>query len=125
MAYYDTIYVVQGDTLPEVRITLRDSNTAADGQTLDPDDDTTWAPIDLSDATVRIKMRALGEETISSTILAARQVPYTEGKVFFQFTDGALDVDEGVYEAEIEITYTSGSVQTVYDLLRFNVRAQF
>ena len=125
MAYYDTIYVVQGDTLPEVRITLRDSNTAADGQTLDPDDDTTWAPIDLSDATVRIKMRALGEDAVSATIVCGKETPYDEGKVFFQFTDGALDVEAGVYEGEIEISYSGGGVHTVYDMLRFNVREQF
>ena len=125
MAYYDTIYVVQGDTLPEVRITLRDSNTAADGQTLDPDDDTTWAPIDVTDAVVKVRMRPLGEETVSATITCGRTAPFTEGKVFFQFTNGALDVDPGVYEGEIEITYSGGGVHTVYEMLRFNVREQF
>ena len=36
MAYSETIKLVKGDTLPELTITLKDSNTAASGQTLDP-----------------------------------------------------------------------------------------
>ena len=48
MAYSDTIKLVVGDTLPELTFTLKDSNTAAAGQTLDVENDTTWAPINLS-----------------------------------------------------------------------------
>lgn len=125
MAYYDTIYLVQGDTLPEVQLVLRDSNTPVSGVTLDPDNEETWQPIDVTDAVVRVKMRPLGEETVTATITCGKEAPYTSGKVFFQFSDGALDVEEGVYEGEIELTYTSGAVQTVYDKLKFNVREQF
>ena len=42
MAYYETINLVAGDTKPEINLTLKDSNTAASGQTLDEDDSTTW-----------------------------------------------------------------------------------
>ena len=48
MAYYDTINLVAGDDKPELNFTLRDSSTAATGKTLDEDDPTTWAPIDLT-----------------------------------------------------------------------------
>ena len=34
MAFYETINLVKGDTLPELNLTLRDSNTAAPGYTL-------------------------------------------------------------------------------------------
>ena len=47
MAYYDEIQVVANDTKPEVNLTLKDANTAATGLTLDPDDSSTWAPIDI------------------------------------------------------------------------------
>lgn len=127
MAYYDTIYAVKGDTLPEVQLTLRDSNTAASGQTLDPDDESTWAPIDLTNATVRVKLRLLGEETIAANITAVRETPYTNGKAFFQFQDAGESVltEEGVYEGEIEITYDTGGIHTIYDMLRLNVRDDF
>ena len=47
MAYSDTIKLVVGDTLPELNFTLKDSNTAASGKTLDPEDSTTWGPVCL------------------------------------------------------------------------------
>ena len=47
MAYSDTLNLVTGDTLPELTFTLRDSNAAASGQTLDPNNSATWAPIDV------------------------------------------------------------------------------
>ena len=68
MAYYDTIQLVKGDTLPEINFTLRDSNTAADGTILDELDASTWAPIDLTGATVRLKFRALGADTAKAVI---------------------------------------------------------
>ena len=35
MAYSETLNLVVGDTLPELNFTLKDSNTAASGTTLD------------------------------------------------------------------------------------------
>ena len=52
MAYSDTLNLVTGDTLPELTFTLKDSSAAASGQTLDANDSTTWAIIDLTGATV-------------------------------------------------------------------------
>jgi hypothetical protein len=37
---------------------------------------------------------------------------------------GALDT-AGSFEGEIEITFADGTVQTVYDRLRFKVREEF
>ena len=42
MGYSTTIKLVTGDNLPQLTFTLKDSNTAAAGQTLDPNDATTW-----------------------------------------------------------------------------------
>jgi len=44
--------------------------------------------------------------------------------VQFGFTGGVLDVDPGMYEGEIAIDF-NGQVQTVFDTLRFTVRANF
>ena len=46
--YYSTIELVAGDTMPELNIILKDSNTALSGQTLDAANHATWAIISLA-----------------------------------------------------------------------------
>ena len=70
MAYSSTIKLVVGDTLPELNFTLKDSNTAAAGKTLDPDDNTTWAAVNLTGSTVRFRIREVGSTSVLSTITA-------------------------------------------------------
>jgi len=132
MAYYDTINLVAGDDKPELNFTLRDSNTAAPGKTLDEDDPTTWAPIDLSGQIVRVHFRALGSDTILDTIECDKHAPYAEGKCFMQWNPTTLDVPAGTYEGEIELEdatpiegTTEGRKQTIFDKLKFKVRAGF
>jgi hypothetical protein len=125
MAYYDTINLVSGDDKPELNFTLRDSNTAAAGKTLDEDDATTWAPIDLTAQTVRVYFRALGGDTILDTMTCGKSAPYTDGKCFMQWNLTTLDVDAGTYEGEIELEDTSGKKLTIFDKLKFKVRADF
>ena len=125
MAYYDTINLVSGDDKPELNFTLRDSNTAAAGKTLDEDDATTWAPIDLTAQTVRIKFRSLGGDTVLDTMTCGKTAPYTDGKCFMQWNPTTLDVDAGTYEGEIELEDTSGKKLTIFDKLKFKVRADF
>jgi len=125
MAYYDTINLVSGDDKPELNFTLRDSNTAAAGKVLDEDDATTWAPIDLTDQMVRVKFRSLGSDTILDTITCGKSAPYTDGKCFMQWNPTTLDVDAGTYEGEIEAEDSTGRKQTIFDKLKFKVRADF
>ena len=125
MAYYDTINLVSGDDKPELNFTLRDSNTAAAGKTLDEDDATTWDPINLTDQTVRIKFRSLGGDTTLDTMTCGKSAPYTDGKCFMQWNPTTLDVDAGTYEGEIELTDSAGKVLTIFDKLKFKVRADF
>ena len=124
MAYYDTIQLVKGDTLPELNLTLRDSNTAAVGKTLNVDDVSTWAPIDLSGATVRLKFKALGADSLKATIIMSKYPPQTSGKVFMQWPEGVLDT-AGTFTGEVEVTFTDGGVQTVFDQLKFKVRGDY
>ena len=123
MAYSDTINLVSGDTLPELTFTLRDSNTAASGQVLDPDDNNTWAPINVAGATVKLRIRELGSSTIKSTLTCA-VTDGTNGKVATDFPTGTLD-SAGTFEGEIEVTFASGGRQTVFDLIKFKVRSDF
>jgi hypothetical protein len=125
MAYYDTINLVSGDDKPELNFILRDSNTAATGKTLDPDDAITWAPIDLTGQTVRVYFRDLGGDAILDTMTCGKIAPFTDGKCFMQWNATTLDVDAGTYEAEIELEDSSGGKQTIFDKLKFKVRDDF
>lgn len=125
MAYYETINLVAGDDKPELNFTLRDSNKAASGKVLDEEDPTTWAPIDLTGLTVKVHFRALGGDTILDTMTCGTIAPLTNGNCFMQWNPTTLDVDPGTYEAEIELIDSSGSKQTIFDKLKFKVRAEF
>ena len=124
MAYYDTIYLVAGDDKPDINLTLLDSNAAKAGSTLDPDDSTTWAPINLTNATVSVKFRLLGGTSILDTLTCVI-TSATDGECYAVWNATTLDVAAGTYEGEIEITYTGGQVLTLYDKLKFKVRSEF
>lgn len=123
MAYIDTIKLVTGDTLPDLRFFLKDSNTGATGVTYDANNSATWAPIDLTDSTPRLRIRKLGESTITATITGVLTDP-ENGAVVFPFTSDAF-TEDGLYEGEVEVTYDTGGIQTVYDLVKFKVRNDF
>ena len=125
MAYYDEIQVVANDTKPEVNLTLKDANTAATGLTLDPDDSSTWAPIDISDPIIRVKFRALGGSSILDTMTCIKVAPFTDGACYMPWGATPLAVAAGTYEGEIELTYTTGAIWTLFDRLKFKVRADF
>lgn len=125
MAYYDTINLVSGDDKPELNFTLRDSNTAVAGKVLDESDPTTWLPIDLTDHTIRVYFRKLGSTDILDTLTCAIEGSPTNGKCIMQWKPTTLDVDAGTYEGEIELEDSSGLKQTIFDKLKFKVRADF
>lgn len=123
MAYSETIQLVQGDTLPQIKITIRDQNAAAPGKKLDPEDPTTWAVVNLSGATVRMKVREVGGTTLKDTLTGV-VTNASAGECVFIFDPDTLN-EAGVFEAEIEYTNSGGGVQTVYDLIKLQVREQF
>ena len=106
----ETIKVVKGDELPQITLTLTD--------------DTTQSAVNLSAVTtvVTIKFRKKGTTTTLSTINTNKTTDGSDGKVHFDFAGGVLDVDAGEYEGEVVIDF-GGAVQTVYDVLKFRVRA--
>jgi len=108
----DVIRLVKGDEKPLIVLTLTD--------------DITNTPIDLSlsTTTVSVKFRKAGTTTLLSTISCTKLSGGTTGQVQFGFSGGVLDVDAGAYEGEVVVNY-DGSVQTVYETLRFTVRANF
>jgi hypothetical protein len=108
----DVIKLVKGDEKPLIILTLTD--------------DVAGGVLDLSVATtvVKVKFRAMGGTTLLSTITTTKIDSGTKGQVQFDFSGGVLDVDAGAYEGEILVDY-NGSIQTVYDTLRFRVRENF
>ena len=123
MAYSSTIKLVVGDTLPELNFTLKDSNTAAAGKTLDADDSITWAAVNLSGSTVRFRIREVGSTSVLSTITATVTGAST-GQVAVAFPSGTWTTS-GTFEGEIEHTTSGGGIQTVQDLIKFQVRDDF
>ena len=123
MAYSQTLELVSGDSLPLLTVTLQDSNEAAPGATLDENDQSTWAPIDLTDADILLKVRVVSSTTILASIVGSI-IDAAAGKVAFIFDEDTFEA-AGVYEAEVEITFSGGGVQTVQDLIKFKVRAGF
>ena len=123
MAYSDTIKYVVGDTLPSLEFTLKDSNTAASGQTLDTENSDTWAPIDLAGGSVKLRIREVGQTTLIATITGTI-VDATNGRVNFAIPSGTWTT-AGTFEGEIEYTTSGGGIHTVQDLIKFKVRDDF
>lgn len=108
----DKIKLVQGDTGPQLQLTLTD--------------EVTGLPIDLTGATVTMKFRASGDETTLLTRTAFIN-PETalNGLCVVHWLTGDLDVEPGSYEGEIEVVFQDAMRQTVYDLLKFTLRQDF
>lgn len=106
----DKIKLVSGDNRPYITLTLKD----ADGNV-----------INLTGATVKVYFRAASSTTVLATLTCTLVSGGSTGKVMFNFPGTTLNVDAGQYEGEVEITFSDATVQTVYDVLKFQVRKQF
>lgn len=105
------IPLVQGDNLPYISLTLTDNATGS--------------VLNVSGAVVRVYFRAVGQTTVLATLFCIPLLPDgSDGRVKFYFPGTTLDVPEGMYEGEIEVDF-GGLKQTVYETLKFRVRAQF
>lgn len=106
------IYLVQGDVgRPQVQATITDADTED--------------AVDITGADVVLKFRKVGDTELTDTI-DGTVTDGTNGVVVFPMSETAMAGDAGDYEGEIQVTFDSGAgVQTVYDLLKFRMRAQF
>ena len=123
MAYNPTIPIVVGDTRPELVVTVRNSNSAASGQVLNPDDDATWAVVNITSATVKLYIRKVGETTLQDTITGV-VADGSNGIVAFTFGSDTW-TEAGVFDGEVEVTFSDGGVQTMHDGIKFKVRDEF
>jgi len=104
------INLVQGDTGPDVVVTLYDA--------------TNNAPIDVSNAgtVVSLKYRMEGSSSVLS-ITGVKTNGGLDGIVSFTWPTNALD-KIGAAEGEIKISFNTGKVETVPDKLIFNTRSK-
>lgn len=106
----DKIKLVKGDNRPYIKLTL----TNPDGN-----------PVNVSGSTtVSVKFRAAGTTTVLTTLTCSKPNGGSDGVVVFNFPGATLNVEPGQYEGEVEIDF-GGERQTVYDVLKFQVRADF
>jgi hypothetical protein len=107
----DLIYLVQGDSgRPQVQTSITDENTGA--------------VVNITGALPIMKFRMVGSTTLQAT-LTGIVTDGPNGVCAFEMTSTALSGDPGNYEGEIQITFSNGSIQSVYDPLRFRMREDF
>ena len=104
------ILLVKDDTSPQVQVTITREDT---GQA-----------VNLAAATTRMKFRA-AETTQVLTTLTGGAGDLANGVVVFTFASGDLNVAAGEYEGEIEVTFSDSSVETIFEIIVFTVRADF
>lgn len=123
----EKLKLVQGDTLPQPKAVITDS--------------TTGLPVNLAGGSARMYFRAVGASTLLATVPgvlltgleaddgsvntdAPYNVPGYGGRVAFVWGTNDLNVSPGDYEGELQITFADGGVQSVYEFMKFKLRAQ-
>lgn len=106
------INLVQGDTGPQIKVTLTRSDTGL--------------AEDVSDATIKMHFRKQDTTSVLFTMNNQSTPEQQEiGVCIFIFSSGQLDVDAGYYEGEVEVVFDSGTRETVYEVVEFYVREDF
>jgi hypothetical protein len=108
----EKIKLVQGDTKPALVCNITDEITGN--------------AIALTGATVLLKFRAVGSADLTATVTGS-VTDGANGQVAFYPASAPemLAGEAGDYEGEIQITFVDGTIQTVYDLLKFKLREDF
>ena len=123
----EKLKLVQGDTLPQPKAVITDS--------------TTGLPVNLAGGSAHMYFRAVGASTLLATVPGVlltglelddgsinTTAPYNVagygGRVAFVWGATDLNIPAGDYEGELQITFADGGVQSVYELMKFKVRAQ-
>lgn len=107
-----TINLVQGDTAPQIRVTLTREDTGE--------------AVDITAATTVLKVRRKGTSSVAFTMTNINSSDTTaDGVAVFAFGANDLDISPGNYEGEIEVQYDDGGIETVYETLDFVLREDF
>jgi hypothetical protein len=107
-----TFNLVKDDTAPQIKATITREDTGA--------------VVNMSGGTVKLKFREKNSSTILFTLTASTAGDNLQnGIAIFVFGSGDLSVSPGDYEGEIELTHSDGTVETIFELLKFLVREDF
>lgn len=108
-----TIYLVQGDTGPQVFITVTREDTGT--------------AVDVSGGSAKLKVRKKGTDTVSFTLTASDiGSNLEEGKLYFSLDGGQLaTIAAGNYEGEVELTLSDATVETVFERVEIVIREDF
>lgn len=107
----EKIKLVQNDTRPVLVCTITD--------------DTTGDPVVVTGATPRLYVRAVGSTTLQATVTGAVTDGANGVVAFYPALAPEMLDTAGDFEGEIEITFSDGQIQTLYDLLKFKIRKDF
>ncbi len=113
MNYPELIEVVAGDSLPDIRVQLRDDNTGL--------------PVDVSaaDKTVKGRLRAQGGTATLDELTATKVDGGYDGWVLFTWGANTLDLDAGRYELQVYIDAGGSAYHTATNLVKFRVKEKF
>jgi hypothetical protein len=92
----DVFYIKQNDTAADIERDFKDAF---------------GAPVNVTGATIRFSMRVKPSGTVKVNVGAATIVDAALGRVKYNFTSSDTDTAD-TYEAEFQVTYTNGDVQT-------------
>lgn len=107
-----TIYLVQGDTGPQIRITVTREDTGS--------------VIDVSGGSAKLKVRKTGSTSAAFTLTTTTGSDLQIGVLVFSLDGGQLaTIAAGNYEGEVEITFSDGSVETVFERVDIVIREDF
>jgi hypothetical protein len=106
-----TVYFVQNDNGSQIEVTLTREDTGS--------------VIDMTGATVVLKFKKANTSTILSQISAEVDSDFNLGKAVFVFSSDDLDIAPGSYTGEIQVTFSNGNIETVYEEITIVVREDY
>tara|TARA_R110000822_G_scaffold288253_1_gene409481 strand:- start:1978 stop:2304 length:327 start_codon:yes stop_codon:yes gene_type:complete len=107
----DTLYLVQNDNGAQVKVTVTREDTGA--------------VVNLSGSTVVLKFKRRNTPNLLSSIVAEVLSDFENGEAIFNFNASALDIASGDYVGEVEVTFNTGAIETVFEELEFVVREDY
>lgn len=106
-----TIYLVQNDTGSQIKLNLTREDTGS--------------AVNLTGSTVRLKFKKKNTANVLSTLTADAGSDFENGEVIFVFAAADTDIAAGDYIAEIEVTFGSGSIESVFETIDIVIREDF